>query len=91
MAKTYSRTVTVFIDGSKIDNSIPAIQKKIRELTRDVKKMTIGTEEYNDTVKSIAQLNSILAEHKRAVRGVVEESQSLGKKLGSMADFFNKW
>lgn len=91
MAKTYSRTVTVFIDGSKIDNSIPAIQKKIRELTRDVKKMTIGTEEYNNTVKSIAQLNSILAEHKRAVRGVVEESQSLGSKLGSMADFFNKW
>lgn len=91
MAKTYSRTVTVFIDGSQIDNSIPAIQKKIRELTRDVKKMTIGTEEYNNTVKSIAQLNSILAEHKRAVRGVVEESQSLGSKLSGMADFFNKW
>lgn len=53
--------------------------------------MTIGTEEYNKKVKEIAQLNSILAEHKRAVRGVVEESQSLGSKLGSMADFFNKW
>lgn len=91
MAKTYSRTVTVYIDGSKIDNSIPAIQKKVRELTRDVKKMTIGTEEYNKTVKSIAELNSILAEHKRAVRGVAEESETLGDKLGGMADFFNKW
>lgn len=91
MAKTYSRTVTVYIDGSKIDNSIPAIQKKIRELTRDVKKMTIGTEEYNKTVKSIAELNSILAEHKKAVRGVAEESETLGDKLGGMADFFNKW
>lgn len=91
MAKKYSRTVTVYIDGSKIDNSVPAIQKKIRELTRDVKKMTIGTEEYTKTVKSIAQLNAILAEHKRAIRGVAAESQSLGQKLGSMADFFNKW
>lgn len=91
MAKTYSRTVTVYIDGSKIDNSIPAIQKKVRELTRDVKKMTIGTEEYNKTVKSIAELNSILAEHKKAVRGVAEESETLGDKLGGMADFFNKW
>lgn len=91
MAKTYSRTVTVYIDGSKIDNSIPAIQKKVRELTRDVKKMTIGTEEYNKTVKSIVELNSILAEHKKAVRGVAEESETLGDKLGGMADFFNKW
>ena len=91
MAKTYSRTVKVFIDGAQIDNSVPAIQKKIRELTRDVKKMAIGTEEYNKTVKSISELNSILAEHKRAIRGVAEESKSLGQRLSSVADFFNKW
>ena len=91
MAKTYNRTVKVFIDGTEVEGTIPVIQKRIRELTRDVKKMTIGTKEYNDKVKEIAQLNSILAEHKRAVRGVVEESQSLGKQLGSVADFFNKW
>ncbi len=91
MAKTYSRTVKVFIDGAQIDNSVPAIQKKIRELTRDVKKMTIGTEEYNKTVKSISELNSILAEHKRAIRGVAEESKTLGQRLSSVADFFNKW
>ncbi len=91
MAKTYSRTVKVYLDGAQIDNSIPAIQKKIRELTRDVKKMTIGTEEYNKTVKSISELNSILAEHKRAIRGVAEENKSLGQRLNSVADFFNKW
>lgn len=91
MAKTYSRTVKVYLDGAQIDNSVPAIQKKIRELTRDVKKMTIGTEEYNKTVKSISELNSILAEHKRAIRGVTEESKSLGQRLSSVADFFNKW
>mgnify|MGYP002677406487 CR=1 FL=1 len=91
MAKTYSRTVKVFIDGAQIDNSVPAIQKKIRELTRDVKKMTIGTEEYNKTVKSISELNSILAEHKRAIRGVAEEGKTLGQRLGGVADFFNKW
>lgn len=91
MAKTYNRTVKVFIDGTEVEGTIPVIQKRIRELTRDVKKMTIGTKEYNDKVKEIAQLNFILAEHKRAVRGVVEESQSLGKQLGSVADFFNKW
>ena len=91
MAKTYSRTVKVFIDGAQIDNSVPAIQKKIRELTRDVKKMTIGTEEYNKTVISISELNSILAEHKRAIRGVAEESKTLGQRISGVADFFNKW
>lgn len=91
MAKTYNRTVKIFIDGSEVDNSIPAIQKKIRELTRDVKKMTIGTKEYTDKVQAIAQLNSILSEHKRAIHGVAEESKSLGQRLSGMADFFNKW
>lgn len=91
MAKTYNRTVKIFIDGSEVDNSIPAIQKKIRELTRDVKKMTIGTKEYTDKVQAIAQLNSILSEHKHAIHGVVEESKSLGQRLSGMADFFNKW
>ena len=91
MAKTYNRTVKIFIDGSEVDNSIPAIQKKIRELTRDVKKMTIGTKEYTDKVQAIAQLNSILSEHKRAIHGVAEESKSLGQRLNGMADFFNKW
>ena len=91
MAKTYNRTVKIFIDGSEVDNSIPAIQKKIRELTRDVKKMTIGTKEYTDKVQAIAQLNSILSEHKHAIHGVVEESKSLGQRLNGMADFFNKW
>lgn len=91
MAKTYNRTVKIFIDGSEVDNSIPAIQKKIRELTRDVKKMTIGTKEYTDKVQAIAQLNSILSEHKRAIHGVAEESRSLGQRLNGIADFFNKW
>jgi TP901 family phage tail tape measure protein len=91
MAKIFNRTVTVNIDGSQLNNTVPGIQKKIRELTRDVKKMTIGTEEYNKTVKKISDLNSILAEHKRAIRGVAEETKSLGEKIGAVADFFNKW
>lgn len=91
MAKIFNRTVTVNIDGSQLNNTVPGIQKKIRELTRDVKKMTIGTEEYNKTVKKISDLNSILADHKRAIRGVAEETKSLGEKIGAVADFFNKW
>ena len=80
MAKIFNRTVTVNIDGSQLNDTVPGIQKKIRELTRDVKKMTIGTEEYNKTVKKISALNSILADHKRAIRGVAEETKSLGEK-----------
>lgn len=91
MAKIFNRTVTVNIDGSQLNDTVPGIQKKIRELTRDVKKMTIGTEEYNKTVKKISALNSILADHKRAIRGVAEETKSLGEKIGAVADFCNKW
>ena len=91
MAKQYSRTVKVFIDGSEIENTLPSIQKKIRELTRDIKKMTIGTKEYDDTAKSIADLNKILADHRKAIRATSEEAQSLGSVLDKGADLFNKW
>ncbi|WP_337478341.1 phage tail tape measure protein [Prevotella pectinovora] len=91
MAKTYNRTVRVYLDNSEIENTVPSIQKRIRELTRDIKKMTIGTEEYERTAKSIADLNKILSDHRKAIRATSEEAKTFGSVLGKGADFINKW
>lgn len=91
MAKTYNRTVRVYLDNSEIENTVPFIQKRIRELTRDIKKMTIGTEEYERTAKSIADLNKILSDHRKAIRTTSEEAKTFGSVLGKGADFINKW
>lgn len=91
MAKTYNRTVRVYLDNSEIENTIPSIQKRIRELTRDIKKMTIGTEEYEKTARSIAELNKILSDHRKAIRTTSEEAKTFGSVLGKGADFINKW
>lgn len=91
MAKTYNRTVRVYLDNSEIENTVPSIQKRIRELTRDIKKMTIGTEEYEKTAKSIADLNKILSDHRKAIRTTSEEAKTFGSVLGKGADFINKW
>lgn len=91
MAKTYNRTVRVYLDNSEIENTVPSIQKRIRELTRDIKKMTIGTEEYEKTAKSIADLNKILSDHRKAIRATSEEAKTFGSVLGKGADFINKW
>lgn len=91
MAKIYNRTVRVYLDNSEIENTVPSIQKRIRELTRDIKKMTIGTEEYEKTAKSIADLNKILSDHRKAIRATSEEAKTFGSVLGKGADFINKW
>lgn len=91
MAKIYSRQVKIYIDGSEIDNTVPGIQKKVRELTRDIKKMSIGSEEYNKKAKQISELNSYLADHRKAIRATSEEAKSLGSVLDKGADLFNKW
>ena len=91
MAKTYNRTVRVYLDNSEIENTVPSIQKRIRELTRDIKKMTIGTEEYEKTAKSIADLNKFLSDHRKAIRTTSEEAKTFGSVLGKGADFINKW
>lgn len=91
MAKAYNRTVRVYIDGSEIENTIPSIQKKVRELTRDIKKMTIGTKEYEDTAGSIAKLNKILSDHKKALRSTSDEARNFTSQLSRGAEFMNKW
>lgn len=90
MAKTVSKTVTVYIDGSQIDNTVPAIQKKIRELTRDIKKMTIGTEEYEKTASSISGLNKILSDHRKALRATSEEVGGLKGAWEKLTSGINK-
>ena len=53
--------------------------------------MTIGTEEYERTAKSIADLNKILSDHRKAIRATSEEAKTFGSVLGKGADFINKW
>lgn len=86
--KIASRTVKIHIDGKEVEQTTGAINNKLRELRGEIKHLTIGTDEYNQKVKEIRQLNGILDEHRRKLKGVGEE---VGGLKGMFANLKGQW
>ncbi len=74
MAKGVNRFINVYINGKQVENNINSIRAAITKLTREQKKMTIGSDEYIQTTKKIKTLNGILREHKQDI-GAIEKIQ----------------
>ncbi len=86
--KIAKRTVKVYIDGKEVEASVGMINKQVRKLQGEMKNLTIGTDEYNQKVKEIRQLNGILEEHRRKLKGVGEE---VGGLKGMFANLKGQW
>jgi hypothetical protein len=69
MAASNNR-INIYINGKEIANEIGAIEKAYRALNKESKKLTIGSEEYNANIKDLAQLKSVLNDHRNAVSNV---------------------
>ena len=84
--KKASRTVALYIDGKAVEGSVKDIRARVRELTGDMNKLTIGTEEYEEKVAEIRKLNGILDEHRRKLKGVGDEAKDTGGMFGKMTE-----
>lgn len=85
------RGVYLYIDGKEINNDITSIQAEIRQLTKDIKDMQIGSEEYTQTVRKIRTLKGILKEHKDTIRQVTDETKKSTISFGRFVDGFNRF
>lgn len=85
------RGVYLYIDGKEINNDITSIQAEIRQLTKDIKDMQIGSEEYTQTVRKIRTLRGIIKEHKDTIRQVTDETKKSTISFGRFVDGFNRF
>lgn len=90
-SKNVNRTVKLYIDNQEIDGSVKSIKSRVRELTGEMNKLTVGTKEYEERAKKIRELNGILAEHRRNIKAVAVETDNLSGRLGKIADGFNRY
>lgn len=65
--KVVRRGVYLYIDGKEINYDINSIQAEIKKLQKDIKGMTVGSEEYQHSMRKIHSLKSIIAEHNISV------------------------
>lgn len=84
--KDVRRGIVLYIDGKEVKNSVTTIKAELRKLTKELNGMTVGSKEYQEQMKKIANLNQILRKHKQELAGVNEEV----KKGPGLVDRFNK-
>ena len=96
--KTVRRGVYLYIDGKEIRNDLQTVQKECRKLENDIRKMTIGSREYNETMAKINSLRGIIAQHRDELRQTekqLQENRKEAKQSDSMfrkmADGFNNY
>lgn len=89
--KTVKRGVYLYIDGKEIKNDINSIDLEVKRLQRDIKDMTIGSEEYNRQMQKIQHLKGILREHRNEIRGVTEDTKKSTISVGKLVDGFNRF
>jgi len=71
------RTVTIWINGKEVDKTYSAILKQQREITSSLNKMVMGSDEYNKKAKELTNVNRVLSEHKKVLKGAQQEAGGL--------------
>ena len=80
----------VIINGDQAGKEVKAMRNEVRDLTKALDKMTVGTEEYNQAVKQLAQSTARYNAHRKAVRDAVAEIEGAPKKVNPLVDAFKK-
>lgn len=90
-SKSEKRGIYLYIDGKEIVNDVNHIEKECRQLTQQLKSMTLGSEEYNRTMAKIQHLQGVLKQHRQEIKGVTAETKKATVSVGSMVDWFNRF
>lgn len=81
--KSARRGVTIFIDGQEVTNSVKTITGEMKKLQREQANMTIGSDEYVKHGKKIAEMRSIINEHKAGLADLTSQYGKLSKSAQS--------
>jgi hypothetical protein len=73
------RQVSIFINGKEVANEINTITREKNKLNSELRKMTLGTDEYQKKAAELRRVNRIFKEHNEYIRGVDNAWQKLAK------------
>ena len=83
-----SRKITVYIDGTQVDNTLKGLQKELARLRNVQKNATLGSEEYIETTKRIARIKEIIDEQNESVKQLSKEWERAKDSAASSATLF---
>lgn len=83
-----SRSITIFINGKEVANSIKAISAESRKLRNELNNMTLGTDAYNKKLAEFKKADNIIKNHNdqlRGTAGIWGQMKTEVKQFGIMA------
>jgi len=87
MPREYTREINLYINGSKVKNSLKSIQGEMRKLVNEQARMTIGSKEYVAHTKKIQALRGVLNQHNAQLKKTTASWQGMSRA----ANAFNKY
>jgi TP901 family phage tail tape measure protein len=91
MAGTDNRRVTIFVNGKEVEFSLKGIGAEMAKTRNELRKLTIGTQEYNETASRLKNLQGIYQQHTNQLRQTSEQqgffSKSLKEAKTTLGDF----
>lgn len=89
--KVVKRGVYLYLDGKEIKNDMQSIEIEVKRLTKEIRSMTVGTEEYTRTAQKIRTLKGVLKEYRQEINKTSAEQKGLKFSFGNMVDGFNRF
>lgn len=80
MAKEVNKRINIWINGKEVENNIKSIRGAMAQLTNQLNKMEIGSNEYIETSKKLKQLKEIYDNHCNSLKQTSSELDNLTKK-----------
>lgn len=91
MAKTVKTDLVITINGKQIENSFTAISKEVKKLETDIKKLTPGTEEFNQKAAALKEAKAQFEYIKKEIAEVNSTLDKSGALLESTKGKFSKF
>ena len=89
--KKVKRGVYLYLDGKEIKNDLASVDREVKKLSREIKQMTIGSEEYNKTAAKLKYLKGIIADHRKELAATNAQIKQNTFSMGKMVDWFNSF
>ena len=70
MAKNASRQVSIFLNGTNVENSVKAIKGEFTKASNELGKMVIGSDQYISKLEEVKKLKGALDTHNAQLKGI---------------------
>lgn len=91
MAKTVKTDLVITINGKQIQNSFSSISKEVKKLEGDLKKLTPGTEAFNQKAAALKEAKAQFEYIKKEIEGVNDTLDKSGALLDSTKGRLSKF